>query len=129
MKYREISAEELPDLLESIEGCDADALWLYVCGNGSQTTTMTYEQRKQYFLSIMHHLMNEGRLKIAYRRQFWEGTIEEQLQRYSDRWPKDERMLDSADFQLTKDSSDGTLYYWAQGGFVWVCDDGFMEWT
>ena len=58
-----------------------------------------------------------------------EGTIEEQVQRYSDLWPKDEADLFDVDFQFIEDPVDGGLYYWVEGCFVWIYEDGFMEWT
>ncbi len=127
MKYIEISDEVMRDLLESVEGVGADAMWSYIREDIPGISSKSYEERKYYFLSVMYRLMKEGRLKMASRGVFWEGTIEEQLQRYSDRWPKDESRLDKADFQLIE--VDGALYYWADGGFVWVYEDGFMEWT
>ncbi|WP_141743450.1 DUF596 domain-containing protein, partial [Oligella sp. HMSC09E12] len=43
-----------------------------------------YEERKQ-FLSILYRLTQEGRIKLAFDGKFLEGTIEEQVQLYSDR--------------------------------------------
>jgi len=126
MKYIEIDEDIYNELVESVEGFTANALWSSICSWVLKKTT-SYEDRKQFFLSVMYRLMKEGRLKMASRGVFWEGTIEEQLQRYSDRWPKDESQLDKADFQMIE--VDGALYYWAEGGFVWVYEDGFMEWT
>ncbi len=127
MKYIEIPDEVMRDLLESVEGVGADAMWSYIREDIPGISSKPYNDRKHYFLSVMYRLMKEGRLKIAYQDKFWEGTIEEQLERYSDRWPKDESRLDKADFQLI--DVDGLLCYWAEGGFVWVYEDGFMEWT
>ena len=126
MKYKEIDTRLFNEIVEVVEGMAADALWGYICRR-VLGMSVSYEERKQFYLSIMYRLMKEGRLKMASRGVFWEGTIEEQLQRYSDRWPKDESRLDKADFQMIE--VDGALYYWAEGGFVWVYEDGFMEWT
>ena len=91
--------------------------------------SVSYEERKHFLMSIMYRLMKDGRLKIAFHYAFWEGTIEEQLQQYSGRWPKDENRLFEADFQLIENADDGGLYFWEKGCFVWIYDDGFEEWT
>jgi len=129
MIYDEIPENVMTDLLEAVKGSTADAMWSYIRDDIPGVSSRTYDERKHYFLSVVYRLMKEGRLKMAFRDVFWEGTIEEQLQRYSDRWPKDENLLDKVDFQLIEDPLDGTLYYWAEGGFVWIYEDGFEEWT
>ncbi|WP_025374276.1 DUF596 domain-containing protein [Advenella mimigardefordensis] len=122
----EFTDDEWQEIIRGIEGSSAAALWDEANDN-DRVRNASYEDRKQFFLSAMCRLMKEGRVKIASSGVFWDGTIEEQIQRYSDRWPRDESQLDKADFQLIE--VDGLLCYWAQGGFVWVYEDGFMEWT
>ena len=128
MKYNKIDADIYGEIVEAVAGMGADALWGYLCrrllGN-----SVPYEERKHYFLSVMYRLMKEGRVKLASYGKFLEGTIEEQVQRYSDLWPKDESMLDKVDFQFIEDPVDGGIYYWVEGCFVWIYEDGFMEWT
>jgi len=128
MKYDEIDDNLFNEIVESVEGFSANALWSSIC-SWILGKTVSYKARKHFFLSAMYRLMKEGRLKIAFHNVFWEGTIEEQLQRYSDRWPEDENCLFEADFQLIENSDDGGLYFWAKGCFVWIYEDGFEEWT
>ncbi|HLU02962.1 MAG TPA: DUF596 domain-containing protein, partial [Advenella sp.] len=77
----------------------------------------------------MYRLMKEGRVKLASDGKFLEGTIEEQVQRYSDLWPKEESLLDKVDFQFTADADGNLVDLWPEGGFVWVYEDGSEEWS
>jgi len=129
MKYIEISNDVLARLLRAVEGSGADAMWAYIRENLPGISSKSYEERKHYFLSVMYRLMKDGRVKLASDGKFLEGTIEEQVQRYSDLWPKDEADLFDVDFQFIEDPVDGGLYYWVEGCFVWIYEDGFMEWT
>ena len=113
--------------IQEVEGSTADALWLTTKWHYKE---LTYEERKQFFLSVMYRLMKEGRLKLAFQGKFLEGTIEEQVALYSERWPKNEADLDEVDFEFTQDHTTGKLIdFWPLCGFVWFYEDGFIEWT
>jgi hypothetical protein len=129
MNYTKISDILLRDLLESVEGSGANAMWSYVCEDIPEISSASYEERKHYFLSVMYRLMKEGRMKLASDGKFLEGTIEEQVQRYSDLWPKEESLLDKVDFQFTADADGNLIDLWPEGGFVWVYEDGSEEWS
>ena len=127
MKIIEIDDEIYERTIEEIEGFAADALWLTTKWHYKE---LTYEERKQFFLSVMYRLMKEGRLKLAFQGKFLEGTIEEQVALYSERWPKNEADLAEFDFQFTQDHTTGKLIdFWPLCGFVWFYEDGFIEWT
>ncbi|MDK6203688.1 DUF596 domain-containing protein [Oligella urethralis] len=127
MKIIEIDDEIYERTIEEIEGFAADALWLTTKRHYKE---LTYEERKQFFLSVMYRLMKEGRLKLAFQGKFLEGTIEEQVALYSERWPKNEAELDEADFQfITNPENENQLLLWPLCGFVWFYEDGFIEWT
>ena len=129
MKLIEIDDKVLEDLLESVMGSSAYAMWLYVCED-ILTWDSPYEDRKQFFLSVMYRLMKEGRLKLAFQGKFLEGTIEEQVALYSERWPKNEADLAEFDFQFTQDHTTGKLIdFWPLCGFVWFYENGFVEGT
>ena len=127
MSYIDISDDVMRDLLEAVEGVGANAMWAYIREDIPEISSKSYEERKHYFLSVMYRLMKEGRLKLGNKGKFLEGTIEELVEQYSDEWPEDESVLDEFDFQLI--DVDGILCYWAEGGFVWIYEDGFEEWT
>lgn len=129
MKYIEISNDVLARLLVAVEGSGADAMWAYIRENLPGVSSKSYEERKHYFLSVMYRLMKEGRVKLASDGKFLDGTIEEQVQRYSDLWPKDESLLDRVDFQFTADADGNLIDLWPEGGFVWVYEDGSEEWS
>ena len=113
--------------IQEVEGSTADALWLTTKWHYKE---LTYEERKQFFLSVMYRLMKEGRLKLAFQGKFLEGTIEEQVALYSERWPKNEADLAEFDFEFTQDHTTGKLIdFWPLCGFVWFYEDGFIEWT
>ena len=113
--------------IQEVEGSTADALWLTTKWHYKE---LTYEERKQFFLSVMYRLMKEGRLKLAFQGKFLEGTIEEQVALYSERWPKNEADLDEVDFEFTQDHTTGKLIdFWPLCGFVWFYENGFVEGT
>ena len=127
MKIIEIDDEIYERTIEEIEGFAADALWLTTKWHYKE---LTYEERKQFFLSVMYRLMKEGRLKLAFQGKFLEGTIEEQVALYSERWPKNEADLAEFDFQFTQDHTTGKLIdFWPLCGFVWFYENGFVEGT
>ena len=128
MTIIDIRDEVYEELYECSSGMSASALWGEVVIYLGETSP--YEERKQFFLSVMYRLMKEGRLKLAFQGKFLEGTIEEQVALYSERWPKNEAELDEADFQfITNPENENQLLLWPLCGFVWFYEDGFIEWT
>ena len=128
MKIIDIKDNVYDELYELSNGMTASALWgevIFYLGENSP-----YEDRKQFFLSVMYRLMKEGRLKLAFQGKFLEGTIEEQVALYSERWPKNEADLAEFDFQFTQDHTTGKLIdFWPLCGFVWFYEDGFVAGT
>ena len=128
MKIIDIKDDVYDELYELSNGMTASALWGEVIFYLGETST--YEDRKQFFLSMMYRLMKEGRLKLAFQNKFLEGTIKEQLALYSERWPKNEADLAEFDFQFTQDHTTGKLIdFWPLCGFVWFYENGFVEGT
>ena len=128
MTIIDIRDEVYEELYECSSGMSASALWGEVVIYLGETSP--YEERKLFFLSVMYRLMKEGRLKLAFQGKFLEGTIEEQVALYSERWPKNEADLMDFDFQLIRDfTKEDTLIFWPLCGFVWFYEDGFIEWT
>ena len=128
MTIIDIRDEVYEELYECSSGMSASALWGEVVIYLGETSP--YEDRKQFFLSVMYRLMKEGRLKLAFQNKFLEGTIKEQLALYSERWPKNEADLMDFDFQLIRDfTKEDTLIFWPLCGFVWFYENGFVEGT
>ena len=128
MTIIDIRDEVYEELYECSSGMSASALWGEVVIYLGETSP--YEDRKQFFLSVMYRLMKEGRLKLAFQNKFLEGTIKEQLALYSERWPKNEADLAEFDFQFTQDHTTGKLIdFWPLCGFVWFYENGFVEGT
>lgn len=127
---REISDDELEELMESTRGLSASEIWLHICLHVPEISLASYDERKWYFLSVMYRLMKDGALKIADKDQLWEGTPEEQVQRYLQRWPEDESLLDESDFEFNPPPDwEAWRQYWAEGRFVWFYEDGDVDWT
>ena len=127
MELLNVDSAVYDELVEFSESMSTSALWgevIYFLGEKSP-----YEERKQLFLSILYRLTQEGRIKLAFDGKFLEGTIEEQVQLYSDRWPKDERKLAGFGFQFTEDKHGNLIEFWPMCGFVWIYEDGSMEGT
>ena len=83
MELLNVDSAIYDELVEFSESMSTSALWgevIYFLGEKSP-----YEERKQLFLSILYRLTQEGRIKLAFDGKFLEGTIEEQVQLYSDR--------------------------------------------
>ncbi|WP_025374270.1 DUF596 domain-containing protein [Advenella mimigardefordensis] len=124
-----VSDEILQQIWDAVQGRDASTLWIYVCSNAPRTSATSYQMCKSFFLFVVHRLMKEGRLKLAYRGKYCSGSIEEQVQDYSDRWPEDWDMLDRINFQFTVDSDGRFVDFWPKCGFIWVYKDGSEIWT
>ncbi|WP_309600864.1 DUF596 domain-containing protein [Serratia sp. AKBS12] len=59
---------------------------------------MSYEDKKAYFLELLHRLMLEGKIKLASRGKFLEGGIAEQIALYRERFPKNQQKMDADAF-------------------------------
>jgi hypothetical protein len=79
---------------------------------------------KEGFFYLVERFMSEGILRLASHGIFWEGSIEEQLKRFEEAWPKE--------YDSTVEEKDIDHMWWyicAPAGAVWIYPDGSEEWT
>ncbi|MFC1171754.1 DUF596 domain-containing protein [Pasteurella multocida] len=78
---------------------------------------------KEMFLELMADLMKTGELKLATKGKFLEGSIEEQIDVFRQAWP------DHYDENELEYNIDLWWITYAPAGAVWICEDGYEEWT
>ncbi|HDR1199829.1 TPA: DUF596 domain-containing protein, partial [Pasteurella multocida] len=74
--------------------------------------------------SFVAELMHDGELKFAIRGKFLEGSIEEQIDLFRQAWPDH-----YDDKELEYDIDHLWWITYAPAGAVWICEDGYEEWT
>ncbi|MFY7866375.1 DUF596 domain-containing protein [Roseateles sp.] len=70
---------------DSSEGMELDAVWDYVMEDAC-----TFEDRKALFLHVLERLLREGNIKLIHMDTDipMRGTVKEQIQQFSDAFPK-----------------------------------------
>ncbi|SUC10795.1 DUF596 domain-containing protein [Pasteurella canis] len=82
------------------------------------------DETKELFLSFIAELMHDGELKFAIQGKFLEGSIEEQIDVFRQAWPDH---YDENEMEYDIDNTWWITY--APAGAVWICEDGYEEWT
>ncbi len=69
---------------------------------------------------ISFTVIRKGRIKLAKHGKFLEGSVDEQVERFRQAFPKTEEEME-----------DGIWFFdeSCPGGAVWVLEDGSLEWT
>ncbi len=98
---------------DGCEGMELDAVWDYVIEDAS-----TFEDRKALFLHVLERLLREGHIKLIHlhTRIPMCGTVKEQIQQFSDAFPKTMEQMD-----LGWREGSGTWFLTEQcpGGSAW----------
>jgi hypothetical protein len=79
---------------------------------------------KKGFFYLAERFMRDGVLRLASEGVFWEGSIEEQLERFEKVWPKE--------YDSNIEEKDIDYWWWylcVPAGAVWVYPNGKLAWT
>ncbi|MFC3393732.1 DUF596 domain-containing protein [Brenneria rubrifaciens] len=118
-----ISDEEYQEYKELLEGHALSGVWWVTPPDEYDEETFTYENRKAFFLILLQRLMEDGKVRLAKHDKFLEGSIEEQIERYKQAFPKTEEEWKA------KHEEVWFFHEECPGGAVWVLDDGYLDWT
>ena len=110
-----LSEDEFAELTEALEGRNLQANWW-----ATESFASDFSIRRKFFFWIFEHLLKEGRIKLAKHGKFLEGSVEEQVERFRQAFPKTEEEME-----------DGIWFFdeSCPGGAVWGLEDGSLEWT
>lgn len=97
-----------------------DGLWAYSIPDYVESNDFTFIQRKALFFWLFERLLREGRIKLAKNGKFLEGSVDTQIERFRQAFPKTEEEMEDGIWFFDED---------CPGGAVWVLEDGSLEWT
>ncbi|WP_118987478.1 DUF596 domain-containing protein [Photorhabdus sp. CRCIA-P01] len=115
-----LTKEEYEETAAAAELQALNGLWAYSIPDHIDIREFSFEDRKKLFFWLFEHLLKERRIKLAKHGQFLEGTVDEQIERFRQAFPKTETEME-----------DGIWFFdeACPGGAVWVLEDGSFEWT
>ncbi|WP_175413709.1 DUF596 domain-containing protein [Brenneria rubrifaciens] len=119
-----ISEELYQERARALEGMSLAAVWDVCCPNADiWNNKFPFEERKAFFFEFLQRLMEDGKVRLAKHDKFLEGSIEEQIERYKQAFPKTE--------EEWKAKNEDVWFFLEEcpGGAVWVLDDGYLDWT
>ncbi|HGM6878984.1 DUF596 domain-containing protein [Serratia ureilytica] len=113
------------DRADTLEGMSIDALWGVSCPDEYiWNDAFPFEEKKEYFFAFLQRLLEDGKIKLASRGKFLEGSIAEQIALFREKFPKNQEEMDADAFDgfwfLTEESP---------GGIVWIYESGYEDWT
>lgn len=113
------------------EGMALDSVWYalpYVFNRRLPDVQINFERQTELFFKIVHILMSDGRLRIAKKGEFLQGTIEQQIALFRSRFPSYE--------ESQAEIGGVTTWFFVEdcpAGAVWIHqqDDGSecLDWT
>ncbi|MEC5321577.1 DUF596 domain-containing protein [Brenneria populi subsp. brevivirga] len=118
-----ISDEDFQLFKYELEGHSLGSVWYSSIPIGINRSHYTFKERKAFFFELLQRLMKDGKLKLANHDVFLEGTIEEQVTRFKEVFPKTEEEWKKRDGDIWFLDDD------CPGGAVWMLDSGYLDWT
>ncbi|ENG6108467.1 hypothetical protein ABUV69_003308, partial [Serratia liquefaciens] len=79
------SDEEYKLFSDELEGTSIGTVWSAMRADNFEKAAMSYEEKKAYFLELLHRLMQDGKIKLANRGKLLEGSVAEQIALYRER--------------------------------------------
>ncbi|EEV5606222.1 TPA: DUF596 domain-containing protein [Escherichia coli] len=115
-----LNDKQYNELCEAAEGRNLGAVFSYSEPEEPPPLNFSFEERKKVFLWVLTRLLKEGRIKLVKHGKFLEGSVEEQVERFRQAFPKTEEEME-----------DGIWFFdeSCPGGAVWGLEDGSLEWT
>lgn len=120
-----ITASLYDERARALEGMSIGALWEVSCPDEDiWNDGFPFEEKKEYFFAFLQRLLEDGKIKLASRGKFLEGSIAEQIALYRQKFPKYQEEMDAGAF-------DGFWFLTEKcpGGIVWIHESGYEDWT
>ncbi|HDJ1441041.1 TPA: DUF596 domain-containing protein [Serratia rubidaea] len=114
------SDEEYKLFSSELEGSSIGAIWSAMVPDNFGGESLSYDEKKAYFLELLQRLMNDGKIKFGKYDRLLDGTICEQLDKLRRALPASEQGL-----------YHGLWFTFEEcpGGIVWIHEDGYQDWT
>lgn len=118
------SDEQYKLFSHELEGDSVGTMWSAMIAENFEKAAMSYDEKKEYFLELLHRLMQDGKIKLANKDKFLEGSVAEQIALYRENFPKNQEEMDAYDI-------DGFWFLTEKcpGGIVWIHESGYEDWT
>ncbi|EBY8685145.1 DUF596 domain-containing protein [Salmonella enterica] len=106
---------EFHELCDALKGRNLQVVWW-----ATESFYHTFSERKECFFLILSRLLNEKKIYLAKHGILLNGTVDEQIARFRQVFPKSEDEME-----------DGFWFFdeGCPGGAVWLLEDGSLEWT
>ncbi|MFC3393738.1 DUF596 domain-containing protein [Brenneria rubrifaciens] len=118
-----LNNEIYQEMKVELEGLSFSGIWWSCVPEIRPQDNYPFQKRKIFFFELIQRLMEDGKIRLANHGIFLEGTIEEQIARFKDAFPKTEEEWKARDEEIWFLDDD------CPGGAVWVLDDGYLDWT
>ncbi|MBB6759383.1 DUF596 domain-containing protein, partial [Escherichia coli] len=89
-----LNDKQYNELCEAAEGRNLGAVFSYSEPEEPPPLNFSFEERKKVFLWVLTRLLKEGRIKLAKHGKFLEGSVEEQVERFRQAFPKTEEEME-----------------------------------
>ncbi|ECD9444738.1 DUF596 domain-containing protein [Salmonella enterica subsp. salamae] len=85
--------DEYQELVSAAEGQTLDAVLCYSAPD-SCPLDFSFNDRREIFFWVLERLLKEGKIKLAKNGKLFDGTINEQIERFKSVLPKTEEEID-----------------------------------
>ncbi|XQK57440.1 VENN motif pre-toxin domain-containing protein [Escherichia coli] len=89
-----LNDKQYNELCEAAEGRNLGAVFSYSEPEEPPPLNFSFEERKKIFLWVLTRLLKEGRIKLAKHGKFLEGSVDEQVERFRQAFPKTEEEME-----------------------------------
>lgn len=118
------SDDEYNMFAEELEGSSIGTVWSAMRADNFGKEELSYKEKCDYFFELMERLLREGKIKLASRGKYLEGSIDEQISLYRENFPLNQE-------EMEEDAFDSFWFLTEKcpGGIVWIHDNGYEDWT
>lgn len=104
----ELSEREYKELADAAEGQTLDAILCYSVPE-LHPAEFSFADRREIFFWALTRLLKEGRIKLAKHGKFLEGSVDEQVERFRQAFPKTEEEMEDGIWFLMRVVRGGCL--------------------
>jgi len=109
------------DVLRSSFGLSMAAIWQHMTVFVSDLN-LDFSERTDIFFELLERLLSEDKIRFASNGEFWDESVDFQLNKLKCRWPKNPECDDLDGFGIW-------FLTEANVGVVWISDNGQSVWT
>jgi hypothetical protein len=104
--------EEIILIVEHCEDMEMDAIWFFFGTEYLPHKYSSFDERREAFLWILKRLIQDGHIKLLnmYTREFVPGSIDEQIERFRQVFPKNDEGMRNGIWFLDTECPGGALW-------------------